>query len=82
MGLDWESPVMNYALVDEIIGVSDDNALAMLKTLARTHGLLAGPSSGAVAYAAQEYTKNLGGDVFAVMIFGDSGRAYLSKNFY
>ena len=54
----------------------------MLKELARTHGILVGPSSGAVAYAAKNYASKLPKNALAVMVFGDSGRAYLSKNFY
>lgn len=82
MGMDFNTPVFDGSVVDEIITVTDDNALGMLKTLARNYGLLAGPSSGAVAYAAQEYGPKLKKDDLAVMIFGDSGRAYLTKNFY
>lgn len=82
MGIDFKSPILNEAVIDEIIPVSDNNALTMLKTLAQKHGLLVGPSSGAVAYAAQEYAKNLKPTDVVVMVFGDSGRAYLTKNFY
>lgn len=83
MGIDFETPVLNKSVIDDYLPVSDDNALAMLKTMATQYGLLVGPSSGAVAYAAQEYAKKhfKDGDI-AVMIFGDSGRAYLTKNFY
>jgi cystathionine beta-synthase len=82
MGIDWENTILDTSVVDEIIPVSDANAIAMLKTLATKHGLLAGPSSGAVAYAAQEYGKKLKKGDIAVMVFGDSGRAYLTKGFY
>ncbi len=82
MGIDFISPVMNYDIVDEIIEVADNDALPMLKTMAQTHGLLIGPSSGAASYVAQEYAKKLKKNDIAVMIFGDSGRAYLTKNFY
>ena len=51
----------------------------MVKTLGQQHGVFGGLSSGAVAWAAQEYAKNLSKDDLAVMIFGDSGRAYLTK---
>ena len=50
--------------------------------LALKQGLLVGPSSGAVAYAALSYAKNLKATDLAVIIFGDSGRAYLSKGFF
>lgn len=82
IGIDFENDVLDHSIIDEIIPVSDENALPMLKTLAAKHGVLAGPSSGAVAYVAQEYCKNLNPNDCAVMIFGDSGRAYLTKNFY
>jgi cystathionine beta-synthase len=83
MGVDFDSPVLDYSIIDEFLTVSDDDGLGMLKTMAHKHALLAGPSSGAVAFCTQEYAKKhlKGGDV-AVMIFGDSGRAYLTKGFY
>lgn len=82
IGIDFESPVLNKSVIDEIIPVRDEDALPILKTLAKDHGILAGLSSGAVAYVAREYAKKLGPNDLAVMIFGDSGRAYLTKNFY
>lgn len=82
MGVDFDSPVLNYNVIDEFFEAPDKESIAMLKHLARTKGILAGPSSGAVAYAAEQYTKNLKEDDLAVIIFGDSGRAYLTKNFY
>lgn len=82
MGIDFESPVIDYSVIDEIITVNDENAISMLKTLAK-NGFLVGPSSGAVAYAAQQYAQQqMGANDRGVMIFGDSGRAYLSKGFY
>jgi len=82
MGIDFETPVLNKSVIDEYFTVTDDNALDMLKEMAAVHGLLVGPSSGAVAFAGKEYAKRLGLNDLAVMIFGDSGRAYLSKGFY
>lgn len=82
IGIDFESPVLNKSIIDKIITVSDDHAITMLKTLASRYGLLVGPSSGALAYSALEHIKQLPSDAVCVMVFGDSGRAYLSKNFY
>lgn len=83
IGIDFDSPVMNYSVIDDIITVSDNDAFAMLTVLAQK-GLLVGPSSGAIAHVTQQYLKNCSLDttLCAVMIFGDSGRAYLSKGFY
>jgi cystathionine beta-synthase len=82
IGVDYDTPLYNKAVVDEFLNVTDEHAIAMLKTMARSHGLLIGPSSGAVAYAAYEYSKKLPASAVVVMVFGDSGRAYLTKNFY
>ena len=83
MGIDFETPVLNKAVIDDYLPVTDEDALGMLKIMASQYGLLVGPSSGAVAFAAQEYAqKHFGPNDLGVMIFGDSGRAYLTKNFY
>ncbi len=82
MGIDFDSEVINYDVIDEIITISDKDALTLLNLLASKHGLLAGPSSGAVALGVMNYIPKLNPDDVVVMIFGDSGRAYLTKNFY
>ena len=69
-------------MIDEFFLAPDTESIAMLQHLARTKGVLVGPSSGAVAYAAQQYCKQLKPTDLAVFILGDSGRAYLTKNFY
>lgn len=82
IGVDFVSEVLNLNVIDEFFPVEDDPSIAMLKTMAHKYGLLIGPSSGAVAYAAQEIAKRLKPTDIAVMICGDSGRAYLTKGFY
>jgi cysteine synthase len=54
----------------------------MLKILARRHGFLVGMASGAVAWGAQHYLSECNKNDFPVMFFGDSGRAYLTKDVY
>lgn len=82
LGIDFDSNVIDYSVIDEILEVTDDSALNMLKVLAHEHGLLAGPTSGAVAAAIASQLPNFKPGDLVVGIFGDSGRAYLSKNFY
>ncbi len=84
IGVDFPSPILenNHQYIDEFFCVSDEQGLGMLKTMAHKHGLLIGPSSGAVAFAVYEYSKKLSSDDIVVMTFGDSGRAYLTKGFY
>lgn len=82
VGIDFEPTAVDYSLMDEIIPVADQDAFDMLKNLAHNHGLLVGLSSGAVAWGAHHYLPQLKEGDVAVMLFGDSGRAYLSKNVY
>jgi len=82
IGVDFDSPCLDKSVIDEFITVTDTRGLGMLKIMSQKYGFLVGASSGAVAYAANEYAKNLKEKELAVMIFGDSGRSYLSKNFY
>ena len=82
LGVDSDKVVLDYNIVDQFIEVTDEQAIDMMKELAHKHGFLVGPSSGAVAYAAHSYAPNLKPGDLAVSIFGDSGRAYLSKNYY
>lgn len=82
MGIDFDSPVLDKSVIDEIFEVSDADALGTLKVLAHKHGILAGPSSGAVAFAGFKYAQELSENDVLVLILGDSGRAYLTKNFY
>lgn len=83
MGIDFANPIiLNEHVIDEILPITDEQALPMLRTMALDHGLLVGPTSGAVAYGVAQYCKNLTPQDLAVFICGDSGRAYLSKGFY
>jgi cystathionine beta-synthase len=85
MGIDFYSDIIDYnnnTIIEEVIPVSDENAFSMLKNLARNYGFLVGLTSGAVAWGAHHYLPRLQKDDIAVMIFGDSGRAYLTKDVY
>ena len=82
LGIDFDSPVVNYNVIDEIINISDEETFAMLKTLSHRYGLLGGPTTGGVALAVHKKLAELKEGDLAVFICGDSGRAYLSKNFY
>ncbi|MBI5798594.1 MAG: cysteine synthase family protein [Candidatus Yonathbacteria bacterium] len=83
VGIDFDTPCLDRTVIDDIVPVSDEDGIAMLKILSRKYGLLVGPSSGAVAYAAKQYCRNNNlVDGVIIMIFGDSGRAYLSKGYY
>lgn len=70
-------------MVDEIIGVDNDDAIRTARQLARLEGLLVGISSGAAAFAAAEAA---GRPEFAgktiVTLLPDTGERYLSTVLY
>ena len=80
IGVDVLSDTLNKNVVDKIIPIKDHDAFNMTKQLAKK-GYLVGISSGAVMHAALEYMKDLTEKDTVVVIFADSGRAYLSKVF-
>ncbi|MBN2267265.1 MAG: cysteine synthase family protein [Candidatus Babeliaceae bacterium] len=82
IGIDYTSPHIENAVIDEFFNVADEDSLNMTKALARKYGFLVGPASGATAYAVQQYAEKLSPNDLIVCIFGDSGRAYLTKHFY
>ena len=82
IGIDFKTHCLDEKVIDQFFPVSDDHGLGMLKTMASKYGLLVGTGSGAVSYAVSKYLDELAEDNVVVMLFGDSGRAYLSKNYY
>jgi cystathionine beta-synthase len=82
IGIDFDTPCLDESVIDEFLSVSDEQSFSMLKKMASQYGFLLGTSGGAVAYAVQNYLTKLKKNDVAVIIFSDSGRAYLSKNYY
>ncbi len=71
----------NSSLVDRIIAVDSDDAVAEMRRLAREHGVLIGPSSGANLVAARQVLSELPSSATVVTIFPDEGEKYLSEYF-
>jgi cysteine synthase len=79
IGAGFKPDVLQMEKVDEIIKVTDDDALKTARQLAQQEGLLVGISSGAAAWAAIELAKrpeNKG--KLIVVILPDTGERYLS----
>lgn len=79
IGAGFIPEILNMSVIDEIVKVSNDDAFAMAKRLAREEGILCGISSGAICYAAIEIAKrpeNKGKHI--VFVVCDTGERYLS----
>lgn len=80
IGAGFVPDVLNLGIVDEIVQVKNEEAVAASRKLASTEGLLVGISSGAAAHAAAQIAKRpeyKGKRI--VVLLPDTGERYLSN---
>jgi len=83
IGAGFVPPVLNRELLDEVIAVSDEDAIRTAWRCARRVGVLAGISCGAAMFAALEVAgreESRGRKIVVVM--PDSGERYVSQAFF
>jgi len=78
IGAGFVPEVLNTAIIDQIITVSDTEAYDMVRRLAREEGILVGISAGAACSAALKTAAQLGSQHQVLVIFPDTGERYLS----
>jgi cysteine synthase A len=71
----------HQSLVDQVVAVHSDDAIAEMRRLASEHGLFVGPSSGANMIAARRIRDELPESATIVTILCDEGEKYLSEYF-
>lgn len=83
IGAGFVPDVLNRAVVDEIILVSNENAMETARQLARKEGILAGISSGAAMWAAVQLSQRpeYRGKTI-VVILPDTGERYISTELF
>lgn len=81
IGEDHLAHALDFAIVDDVVQVTDADAFQMARQLANTEGLLAGGSSGANVWTAVKLAQALTKPATIVTILPDSGVKYLSKLF-
>jgi cysteine synthase A len=82
IGVHFVPETFHREFCDRIVGVSDDDAFAMVKRLAAEEGLLGGSSSGAIVHAAAQLAGELGAGKRIALIIPDSAERYLSKKIF
>jgi cysteine synthase A len=79
IGVGFVPPVLNRALIDEVIVVDDDDAFEQSRRLGRREGILAGVSAGAAVHAALEIAaRDDAAGKTVVVLLADSAERYVT----
>jgi cysteine synthase len=79
IGAGFVPQILKTDLIDEIVQVTNDEALAMARRLPKEEGILVGISSGAAVHAALKVARNpKHAGKLIVVVLPDSGERYLS----
>ncbi len=73
-------PVLDTSLIDEVVEVTDDDAVETARNLARVMGTLAGTSSGANVWASQKMVEKYGDQKTVATILADRAERYFSTS--
>jgi cysteine synthase len=82
IGAGFLPKVMNTSILDEIIQVTNDDAMDTARRLAKEEGILVGISSGAAVFAALTEAKKLSAGKIVVVVAPDTGERYLSTELF
>ena len=83
IGAGFVPPILNRAVIDEIIQVTDDDAIETARDLARREGISAGISAGAATWASlQVAARPQFKGKRIVTVICDSGERYISTPFF
>jgi len=80
IGASFVPGVLNREVYDELVSVSDEDAMSMTARLTKEEGLLVGISAGANVFAAVNVAMRLGAGKRVVTVLPDTGERYLSVN--
>lgn len=70
--------VLDISLIDDIITVSDEDAISTTRELAKVQGILCGTSSGANVWACKQILKKYGTDKNVATVLADRAERYFS----
>lgn len=80
IGAGFIPDILNQDIIDEVIAVTYENSVSMMKNLAKKEGILAGISSGAVLWATMQIAKEYDEGDTLLCLLADTGERYLSSD--
>lgn len=78
LAIGMRSPVLDQSVVDEMMDITDEQAINCMKIMARKEGILVGVSSGANICGSIKIADKIGKGHVVVTIAPDSGKNYLN----
>jgi cysteine synthase A len=78
IGASFVPGVLNQGVIDRVVQVRDEDAIAYSRRLCREEGLLVGVSAGAAVWAACEVAAGMRPEQLVVTVLPDTGERYLS----
>lgn len=82
IGAGFVPAIFNKTILDQLIQVSNEDAMETARRLPREEGLLVGISSGAAVFAALQVAQALGEGKNVVVLAPDTGERYLSTDLF
>lgn len=83
IGVGFVPEVLNRSVIDEVIAVTDDDAISCAQRLAREEGILAGVSSGAALHAAVAVaSREEASGKLVVVLLADTGERYVTTSLF
>jgi len=82
IGAGFIPEILDRSVIDRVIQVTEGDAVGAARELANKEGILAGPSSGAAAWAAYKVAIEMNSGNTVVVILPDTGERYLSTGLF
>lgn len=82
IGANFIPKILDQNIIDEVIGIDEEDAYSQTKNLGKQDGILCGISSGANVAAAIILAKRLGKGKRIVTVLPDTGERYLSTDLF
>lgn len=82
LGAGFVPKILDTEIYDEVVRISNDEAFATSREVAKREGILGGISAGAAVAAAKKVAKQLGKGKKVLAVIPDNGERYLSTPLY